>query len=153
VVAVVAVGGCARAPLFTADRSLRFVAPVQMSTVIAPVEVSWRTDHLPLHAAQFLVFIDTPPIHPGQNLRAIASGDPSCVPKAGCPNAAYLAARDVFITTRDRVSVPFVAALSGLEGHDSLAIHQLTVVLVDAHGTRVGEYAYTVQFRVRQTTT
>jgi len=143
---------CAHAPLFSTDRSVRIVSPAPMATVAAPVQVSWHAAHLPTGAAQFVVFVDSPPIHPGQNLRAIASGDASCKPQAGCPDAAYLAARDIFLTKHDDVSIPFVAALSGLEGHDSLAIHEVTVVLVDARGTRVGEYTYSVQFRVRQAT-
>jgi hypothetical protein len=152
-IAALAAGGCAHAPLFVANKSLRIASPKPMAVVAAPVQVSWQTAELPARATQFLVFVDTPPIHPGQSLRALASGDPSCVPKAGCPNAEYLAARDIFLTSRHSVSIPFVAALSGLEGHDALAIHQLTVILLDARGARVGEYAYTMQFRVRQTTT
>jgi hypothetical protein len=123
-----------------------------MAVVAAPFQVAWRTANLPRDATQFLVFVDDPPIHPGQNLRALANGDPSCVPSAGCPNAAYLAARNVFLTSQHRVTIPFVADLTGIEGHDSLAIHQLTVILLDARGRRVGEYAYTQQFRVRQQT-
>jgi hypothetical protein len=143
--------GCAKAPLFVVNHDVRITTPSQMATVSAPVHVSWRTTKLPSTATQYLVFIDTPPIHPGQSVRAIASGDSSCIAAAGCPNAAYLAARDIFLTRQQSATIPFIAALNGIEGHDALPIHEVTVILIDRAGRRVGEYAYTTQFRVRPT--
>jgi hypothetical protein len=148
--AVLTLGGCARSPLFIANHSVQILAPAPLALVSAPLRVAWRVHDLPVGVTQFLLFVDGSPLEPGQNLRALAQGDQSCLETSGCPNASYLAAHDIFLTGRKDVTIPYVAVLSGLEGADSMAIHRATLVLLDRHGDRVGEYAYTVQFRMRQ---
>lgn len=117
----------------------------------APVRVTWESRLLPQSASGYAVFVDKAPIHPRQSLRAVAKGDESCLHTRGCPDAAYLRAHDVFLTTATTVTIPYFATLPGAERHDRRPIHEVTVVLVDRSGYRVGEYAYSVQFRLPET--
>ena len=141
-------GGCASQPLWRTDRHVSIVTPQPLQLVSAPMTLSWRTHDLPSSSREFAVFIDRQPIRPGQSLRAIASHDQSCLHTPGCPNAAYLRARNVFLTGATSVSIPYFADVSGIAARDRPSVHQATVILIDASGHRVGEYVYTVQFRV-----
>jgi hypothetical protein len=142
------VAGCAHDPLWRTDQHVTIVAPHQLALASPPVTLSWRTHALPPASREFAVFIDRRPVKPGESLRAIANGDQSCLRNAGCPDPAYLRARNVFLTAGTRISIPYFAQLSGISGADQPSVHEATVVLIDAGGRRVGEYAYTVQFRV-----
>lgn len=144
---------CARSPLFFSNSRLRIVTPAELATVTLPVHLSWRVKDLPTAAVRYAVFVDPghaapEPIHPGQNLRAVASNDKACLHARGCPDAAYLEAHDIFLTNTQSVTIAYVSDLGGLEKRDPLAVHQATLILISLRGYRVGEYAYTVQFRI-----
>ena len=59
----------------------------------------------------------------------------------------YLALRDVHRTTSTSFTVHQVPRLSGDQRKHHL--HELTIVLLDAAGRRVGEGAWSVQFDVK----
>ena len=140
--------GCAHAPLWSKNGALKIVAPRELALTGVPVTLRWKTSALPGHTTYFAVFIDRAPVEPGQSLRAVGSSDASCRRTPGCPDATYLRAHDVFLTSANQVTIPYLATLGGIAGRDHPPVHRATIILVNAQGERLGEYAYSVEFRV-----
>lgn len=147
-IALALASGCAANPLFTVDSSLQFTAPRELSTVTAPVRVAWRTRDLPSGAQQYAVFVDRRPLAPGQNLRVLA--DDTCKNTRGCPDAGYLRDLGIFLSTEPEVMLDSLPVLGGMVARDRPVVHQVTVVLINAEGDRVGEYSYDLQFRLAE---
>jgi hypothetical protein len=128
--------------------SVRITAPRELQQVSAPVAIKWRSINA---TSRYAVFVDRPPIKPGQSLKAIAGNDPGCQRDPSCPTAAYLLQHDVFLTSQDTVSVPYFAQLGGISGRDKPTTHYATIVLIDSTGHRAGESAGVVDFRLSDT--
>jgi len=123
------------------DRRLDITAPGDRSTVSLPVEITWTGSAQP---ASFGVFVDAAPQRPGQTLDAPFRGSRDCL--RACLDRAYLANRNVFATTAPHVTVRHLnKAPSGQTEH----FHEVTIVLLDAGGRRIGEGAWSVRFRLR----
>jgi hypothetical protein len=136
--------GCATSPrAFVADQGLRITAPTPMAVVSAPFVVSWATT-VP-RASSYAVFIDQAPIPPGHTMRDLATTE--CKHQAGCPDAPYLAGRNVYVTTADQLVVPTMPVLGGTAGRVTHPTHTLTIVSLDANGQRHGDAAWTTEFR------
>ena len=140
--------GCGGVRMWHTDESVRITAPRELQQVSAPVTIKWRSTNA---ANRYAVFVDRPPIKPGQSLKAIAGNDPGCQRDPSCPTPAYLLEHDVFLTSEDSVSVPYFAQLGGISGRDKPATHYATVVLIDPTGHRAGEAAWVVDFRLSDT--
>jgi hypothetical protein len=141
--------GCAVHDLaFENDHRLEFVTPKSRETVDLPVTIRWRAPEIRAQAGAgpyFAVFIDREPIRPGQSLRAV--GDAVCKRTPGCPDAAYLRDRFVFVTSQHSLTLTALPARGGTRtgGRDT---HQAVVVLVDGKGNRTGEAAFRREFVV-----
>jgi len=141
---------------FRVDHRLHFLSPADRSTVKAPVRLRWTMQDFAVRppgsappssaAGYFAVFVDQAPIKPGQTLKAVASGDPLCQQRQGCPDKAYLALHQVYTTDRDSLTVPEVHALS--TSNSSVQTHTFTVVLLDTAGRRIGESAWETDLRI-----
>lgn len=142
--ATVLLAACAGSPQFSGDGLVRIVQPSELEVVTAPVTLTWRGT--PTDGVRYAVFVDRTPIRPGQNLRSLANE--SCKRTPGCPDEAYLRERGIILTTQQQAVIPYIAKQSGVGGHAALPAHRATIVLIDADGRRVGEQAYTVEFRV-----
>jgi hypothetical protein len=149
VLVMTAVPACAVHGLaFDNDHRVRFVSPRDRATVSVPVTLRWRASGLDRTAERgpfFAVFVDRAPIKPGQTLRAVA--DDACNRTRGCPDLKYLRDRYVFVTTGTSLVLDSVPQRSG-QRTGAKQLHEATIVLVDAAGGRIGEYAYTVQFTI-----
>jgi hypothetical protein len=132
---------------FRIDHRLHWQGPRERALVQTPLTLTWSFDRLP-PGSTFAVFVDRAPVKPGQTLKAVASGDRACKSDPTCPNAEYLAERRVYATTGMTLSLDLVAPLAG--NRDHVQLHQATIVLLDAAGRRVGESAWTRQFKVRR---
>jgi hypothetical protein len=146
--ACAALAACGTSGLkFSTDKRVKMVAPPDRSKVHLPVQVRWRTAGLSggSEGPYFAVFLDRAPVRPGQSLRAVA--DDTCNRTPGCPDAAYLRDRYVFVTKDTSVSVDAVPKKSG-QRTGAADQHEATIVLVDAKGRRIGEAAYSVLFTV-----
>jgi hypothetical protein len=127
---------------FTQDNRRHFTSPKARSTVVLPVTVRWRMTN---YDGVFGVFVDRAPIAAGQSLRQIAHGDRVCLATAGCPDAGYLAAHNVFTTTDPQAVIStFGKAPNGRDG-----LHVVTVVLLsgDAAHKRIGESAWILEVK------
>lgn len=140
---------------FFVDNRLHFVAPKPRAMVSLPVTISWRMADfdvvspgtLPVssRSGYFAVFVDRAPIRPGQTVAAVA--DRRCRRTPGCVDAGYLADRGVYTTTEDFVTLRQV---SNLNSYQSVQTHEVTVVILDSAGKRIGESAWYLDFRMRR---
>lgn len=160
--AVVLLGGCANLSQlqFRVDHDVKFLAPPSRAKLSLPVTLRWQVKGFRVaapgseppskHAGYFAIFVDRAPIKPGQSLAAVAGNDPSCVASAGCPDAQYLADRQIYRTTNLSFTLRQVFALSG--NSDNWQLHDVTIVLLDTAGHRIGEHAYYRDFQLKRST-
>lgn len=150
--------GCTFSHLdFVQDRRVSILTPHNRATVQLPVTVRWSVRDFDITgpgagdtgaAGYFLLLIDTTPQPPGHPLRWLAHGDRLCLATPGCPDAAWLARHQIFTTTKTSFTIRTLAPRmsSDLGGPNR---HQVTIVLLDPSGHRIGETAFTVTFQLR----
>lgn len=143
---------------FRVDTRLHFLAPPARSLVRQPITLRWTIRDFttaPLgsgpanpHRGYFAIFVDHAPIRPGQTMQAVAANDHYCAHSAGCPNTAYLAARQIYTTTRTSYRLPLLASLAG--DNQTVQLHTVVIVLMDTTGHRIGESSWQLDVRVRK---
>jgi hypothetical protein len=126
------------------DDSIEIVVPADRADVAAPIAVSW-TDDAPRDGGAYLVLVDRSPMPPGEDVAWFARDDDSCVASQGCPDELWLARRGITVTTERSVTIEIVPP-RGESRTD--APYDLTIVRLAADGTRDGESAFSVQFRL-----
>ena len=153
------VAGCAFSHLdFVQDRRVSIISPQNRSSVHLPVTVRWSVHDFDVTgpgtedtgaAGYFLLLIDTTPQPPGQPLRWLAHGDRLCLATRSCPDAAWLARHQIYTTTNTSFTIHTLAprASSDLGGPNR---HEVTIVLLDPRGRRIGETAFTVAFQLQE---
>ena len=150
-------GGCAMSGLaFRVDDRLTIVRPAEREVVKLPVTVQWEIDDFEVTGADggadqasgyFGVFVDRAPQPPGQTVKWFAKDDDACRPADGCPDGEYLATRGVF-TTRKTQFVVKTLPPPPTDQADRREFHEVTVVLLDGSGRRIGESAFSIEFEV-----
>jgi hypothetical protein len=137
---------------FVQDKRLEVVAPDSHSTVHLPVTIRWRVHGFRItghdgedspDAGYFGVFVDRAPVPPGKPLSWIAHGDRTCHAVDGCPDHSYFRDHDTYQTTDTSMTFPQVPDLDSYHGHEN---HEVTVILLDGQGNRIGEGAWYVDF-------
>ena len=139
--------GCGFSNLtFRQDDSLRFLTPDDRAEVTLPLTVRWAVEDFEVGpgAGSFAVFVDRAPQPPGKPLEWLARDDDSCRASDGCPDEVWYADRDVYPTTDTRLTIEQLPARSD----DRRELHEVTVVLLDEQGRRVGENGWTLEFQV-----
>jgi hypothetical protein len=141
--------GCGTQGLsFVQDKRVDITTPRERSKVALPVTVAWTAKDV--HGS-FAVLVDQAPPRPGKTLPWLFRGMDSCRGETGrqlCATQAFLAGRNVFRTTDTHFSVDHVNRFTGNDRRRQF--HEVTVVLLDAQGRRVGEGAWSVQFEVER---
>ena len=137
---VVLAPACADDLRFREDKRLRFIAPAERAVVRTPLLVDW--DMARAGDIVFGVFVDETPMRPGRDLASLAEDDPSCSHVRGCPDRDWLERHGIFVTNRTRVAVPLLSDDRGRPGRDGRR-HDITIVLLDRRGVRIGESAWT----------
>ena len=145
--------GCGGDVQLRVDDRVRFTSPPDGARVVAPVLVRWKVDRKRFRPVAFdgstsgrrgvfAVFVDSAPMRPGEHVDALAQGDRICETSPGCPDAAWLADHGVYLTVRPRLAL---AALPPSVGRrvSGRRRHEITIVLLDGTGVRVGEAAWT----------
>lgn len=159
--AALALSGCALPNVqemnFRVDNRLQFLSPKARSEPAQPVTLRWRMRDFTVAGpgagpvspdrGYFAIFVDRQPIKPGQTMAAVAAGDQFCVHTAGCPNAAYLAQRQVYTTTGTSYTLPVIAALP--DDNDAVQLHTVVIVLMNTAGHRIGESYWELDVRLR----
>lgn len=147
VVSATVLGACSVSGLsFVQDHRVDVVAPAARAKVTTPLTVRWTHDDFRVGrgAGSFGVLLDRQPPPPGRSLEWLFRGDESCRPDNGCPDEQYLVDRGVFRTTENAVTIEriFTDPEGGRE------FHEVTVILLDTSGRRVGESAWSVEFEL-----
>lgn len=145
VLAVGLVGsGCGVSDLnFVQDDRVSIVAPEDREKVELPVTVRWKVEED--FDGTFAVFVDRAPVPPGRSLEWLARDDEFCKTTPECPNTEWFHARQVYPTAETELTLEDLPELSRDERR---VFHEVTVVLIDEKGERVGESAFTVEFEL-----
>ena len=147
VVLLLATSSCGWSNLaFRQDDRLRFVTPEDRAEVSLPLTVRWTVEDFEVgpDAGSFAVFVDRAPQPPGKPLAWLARDDDSCRAGDGCPDEEWYALRDVYPTTDEELTIDQLSSRSD----DRRELHEITVVLLDEEGRRVGETGWTREFEV-----
>ena len=131
---------------FRQDDRLEILSPADRAEVTLPMTVRWAVEDFEVgpDAGSFAVFVDRAPQPPGKPLEWLARGDDSCRAADGCPDHSWYAERDVYPTTAEELTIEQLPARSD----DRRELHEVTVVLLDEDGHRVGETGWTIEFQV-----
>jgi hypothetical protein len=135
---------------FVQDDRVDIVHPGDRDEVALPLRVRWTSTDFPTGPGKgsFGVLVDRTPQRPGKPLSWIFRGDDACKGSSAalCAQPQYLAQHNVFQTTDRAFTIDQVARLSGSQS--GRQFHEVTIVLLDAAGRRVGEGAWSAQFEV-----
>ena len=141
---------------FTNDDRVEITSPEDRQKLRLPVTIDWTIDDFEVtgpgrgsgdREGYFAVFVDRSPMPPGKTLRHIAKDDRSCRVDDGCPDAEYLAARGVYTTTETELVLEMMSK-TARDGRREF--HDVTVVLLDPDGRRIGESAWHVRFELQR---
>lgn len=141
---------------FVQDQRLEIVEPSDRTIVTEPITIRWtirdfevtgpdaadRTD-----AGYFGVFVDRAPQPPGRDLAWLVRDDQRCRRTPGCPDEAFLAQRNIHGTSDTSL---VLESLPHLADEDRRDVHEVTIVLLNGRGQRIGETATTVEFEVER---
>ncbi len=157
VVAIVLLGGCQLKGLeFRQDRRIQVVAPDYRELVELPVTVDWEVTDGTLagnigEATQFGVYVDIDPQPPGESLDYFGRDDPVCMKQQDCPDEKYLRQRGIHTTSETEMTFAVLPLAPGVElENGDPDFHEVTVVLLDEHGVRIGEGAWAITFEVQR---
>jgi hypothetical protein len=144
-VIALAVQGCAVHGLaFVQDDRVEITTPSDNATVSMPLELRWEVDG---YDGEFGVFFDRSPMRPGKGLESLVPEDDAlCRANPACPDAAWLAARQMYVTGEPSLTVEQLPDRRS-EGSGSDR-HEVIIVLLDAGGTRQGEATFIREFIV-----
>jgi hypothetical protein len=135
---------------FRQDKRLQVIAPADRSTVELPVTLRWQIrDFTVPEQGSFALFVDRAPVPGGKALSHVARRDRGCRADAGCPDADYLAAHEVFTTSDTEYTFENLPAPAHPDSRQPER-HRVTIVLLDSTGHRIGESAWSVEFTVRR---
>ncbi len=155
----VTTSGCALSGLaFEQDQRLRFEAPSYREKVHLPFTIRWSMTDFEVagpssgsspDSGYFEVLFDTGPQPPGDGVEYFARDNRSCRVSEGCPNRHYLAQQGVYTTTNDYIEVRHLPPAPGVDlARGQPDIHDVTIVLLDGAGKRIGESSWTTSFEI-----
>jgi hypothetical protein len=133
---------------FKKDERVEIKTPSDREKVTLPVTVSWTVRDFDVpEDGSFGIYVDRAPQPPSQTQAWLVRDDIRCKRTPGCPDEAYLAQLEAHTSTQtsftiDRLPLPAETAQRRREFHD------VTIVLLNPEGERIGESAFTVQFEV-----
>ena len=141
---------------FIEDRRVEIVSPGYREIVDLPVTIDWDITNegtgTELGAGTaFGVYVDIDPQPPGEDLDYFGRNDPTCRADEGCPDEKYLRQRGIYTTTGTEISFPNLPIAPGVDiDRGDPDFHDITIVLLDTDGRRIGESAWATIFEVRR---
>ena len=130
---------------FREDTRIEIVSPGDRDEVTLPTTIRWTAHDVD---GTFAVLVDRPPQPPGETVAWFARDDADCEQLPDCPGAAYLAERGVFTTAERELTLEGLPDRTG-DGRRRDR-HEVTVILLDDAGRRVGESAWSVELQVER---
>lgn len=141
---------------FIEDRRVEIVSPDYREIVELPVTIDWEVTDEELASrlgteTNFGVYLDIDPQPPGESLDNFGRDDPTCRRDEGCPDEKYLRQRGVYVTSETEMTFRLLPIAPGvdLERGDP-DFHEVTLVLLDEEGRRIGESAWAITFEVER---
>lgn len=141
---------------FHNDNRMTVVSPKADTLVKLPATLQWRMQDFTVagphrapvndHFGYFAIFVDRSPVKPGQTLAAVNSSVASCQHGNLCNSRSYLANEQIYTTTKDHLKLQTVSDLPG--NNLSEQYHTATIVLMNTAGHRIGESAWSVEFKL-----
>lgn len=130
------------------DKRVDITAPADGEKVALPARIAWSVKDFRVGSAHgsFGVFIDQTPQRPGRTLQSLFAHSEECRGLTGCPDKSFLARHNIHQTSATAFTLDHLPAKSGTS--KGRQFHEVTVVLLDAAGKRVGEGAWAVRFEV-----
>lgn len=128
---------------FREDDRVKIVTPGTNDRVNLPLEVRWTVRDFD---GYFAVFFDRSPMKPNQGLVSLVPEDDACRTAPGCPDRQWLADRGIFVT--DTPSLAVETLEDRRRNNRTKDRHEVTIVLLDRNGRRVGESAFVREFIV-----
>ena len=137
---------------FVQDDRVEITAPEGNTEIDLPLTLEWAVHDFEItgpgttsgdSAGYFGIFVDGTPVPPGKGLDWIAHDDRRCANTPGCPDEVYLADRNVFSITDTQLTIEHLPDMETATGHET---HEVTIVLLDGTGRRIGESAWYVTF-------
>lgn len=143
---------------FEQDDRIAFIAPDYRQKVTLPFTIEWSVEDFELtgptgistkDAGYIEILFDKQPQPPGEGVAYFARDDVSCRQTHGCPDKKYLADRGIFTTANSYFTVRALPPAPGVElDRGDADIHNVTLVLLDGEGRRIGESAWSTYFEV-----
>lgn len=133
---------------FVRDERVDIVAPKERAKTSLPVTIRWTAKRLP--AGSFGVIVDQAPPRPGKTLAQLFSGSDFCKGPGGkelCASDAFLNERGAYVTKKTSLRL---ARLPEKSDDGRREFHEVTIILLDVQGRRVGESGWTVQFELKK---
>ncbi len=154
-VTLAATGACSTQGLaFVEDQRVEIVSPGYRELVDQPVTVDWEvySDELEDKLASglsFGVYVDIDPQPPGEPLEHFARDDQECLESPTCPDTQYFRQRGIHTTSETEITFGQLPIAPGVDLERSDPdFHEVTLVLLDSNGVRVGESAWAIIFEI-----
>jgi len=128
---------------FVQDDRIDITQPAGGATISLPFDLTWSSKGF--HGT-YAVFFDRPPMRPGRTLLSLVPPQDSCRTDPACPTADWLSSRQVHVTRRTALHVDQLPELRS--SNRAADRHEVTIVLLDEDGRRMGEAAFTRDFIV-----
>jgi hypothetical protein len=142
---------------FKEDERVEIVSPEDQDEVALPFKLRWTVKDFEVvgpdgsdseDAGYFAVLLDESPMPPGEGLDYFTRDDESCDRSAGCPDAQYFAERGIFPTSATSFEVETIEDTRPTDRQSAPDDHELTVILLNGKGERIGESAFRVDVEV-----
>lgn len=130
---------------FRVDESVEILSPRSRSSVELPFDLRWRMKTGSRGGDSFAVFIDRAPMPPGKRISYLAKDDDACRRLPGCPDEAWLNARNIYTTRTTSLTIRVLPDTRD-ERDTGREPHEVTIVMLDSDGRRKGESAFFVDF-------
>ena len=148
-------GACGTSGLnFVQDERIEITAPGDRAKVSLPVTISWEVRDFEItgpdgssrpDAGYFGVYVDRAPQPPQKTQAWLTRDEQNCL--GGCSSELALASRDIHSTEETRFTIDRLARPSR-QAQRRREFHEVTIVLLDGRGRRIGESAFIAQFEV-----
>lgn len=143
---------------FQEDERLEITSPPDRAEVRLPFVVRWtvsdfrvtgRDGNATPDAGYFGVYIDRAPQPPNRTQAWLVREDQRCRRLADCTASSFLADQNIFAVTETSFTVERVQAPSS-QAPKRREFHDVTIVLLNGRGERIGESAFIRQFEVNR---
>jgi hypothetical protein len=155
---VLALSGCGfRSLNFVQDERLTITSPADRAKVDLPITVEWKVRDFEVtgkdgrrrpDAGFFGIYVDRAPQPPEESQAFLVREDPVCRRTQECPDKQFLAQRNIHSTTKTSFEIEFLPDLDPRTTRRDF--HELTIVLLNGAGERIGESAFAVEFEVER---